>query len=102
MAVACGLRRRRRAAAPRVAAAARAVAYAVDTTVAAPGQARALARAPAARGARRLRPLGHGLVEHDGEVVLAPASGREDDPSCRCGRPAAVRAGLPLSPVTLE
>ena len=88
-----------------LAGAARTIAYAVDHTFrqsdrlrSRPGGGRRLRRRPAER-----RPLADGVVEQDGEVVLARAADPASDPPLVLrAAAAAAQAGLPLAPRTLD
>ncbi|KQU70596.1 [protein-PII] uridylyltransferase [Phycicoccus sp. Root101] len=85
-----------------VATAGRTIAYALDGTVRRAGQSQ---RARTLRvGPRRpqLNPLGFGMFEHDGEVVLGPRSTLSTDPLLPLrAAVVAARNNLPIAPTTL-
>jgi [protein-PII] uridylyltransferase len=86
-----------------VADAGRSIAYALDGTLRRAGQSQ---RARTLRiGPRRpqMRPLGHGLFESDGEVVLGSGRLLDADPHLPLrAAVVAARATLPIAPTTLE
>src|SRR6476660_2889138 len=85
-----------------VASAGRHIAYALDGTLRRAGQSQ---RARTLRvGPRRpqLNPLGFGMFEHDGEVVLGPRSSLSTDPLLPLrAAVVAARNNLPIAPTTL-
>ena len=85
-----------------VSTAARAVAYALDGTVRRAGQSQRARTLRVGPRRPRLNPLGYGLFEHDGEVVLGPRSAVASDPLLPL-RAASVagRSNLPIAPATL-
>ncbi|WP_083454836.1 [protein-PII] uridylyltransferase, partial [Nostocoides japonicum] len=86
-----------------VSTAGRVIAYALDGTVRRAGQAQ---RARTLRvGPRRpaMNPMGFGLFESDGEVVLGSGSSLDTDPLLPLrAAVVAARAGLPIAPTTLR
>jgi [protein-PII] uridylyltransferase len=84
-----------------LAGAARTVAYAVDHTFRQADRLRQ--RRPRSRRPAERRPLADGVVEQDGEVVLARATDPAADPALVLrAAAAAAQAGLPLAPRTLD
>ncbi|MDF2093971.1 [protein-PII] uridylyltransferase [Knoellia sp. 3-2P3] len=85
-----------------VSTAARTVAYALDGTVRRAGQAQRARTLRVGPRRPRLNPLGYGLFEHDGEVVLGPRSAVASDPLVPLrAAVVAARHSLPIAPTTL-
>lgn len=83
--------------------AARTVAYALDGTLRRALQAQRARRLSVGPRRPQLVPLGYGLYRHDGEAVLGPSADVAGDPVLPLRAAAvAARAGLPLSPTTLQ
>lgn len=82
--------------------ASRTVAYALDGTVRRAGQAQRARTLRVGPRRPRLNPLGYGLFEHDGEVVLGPRSAVATDPLLPLrAAVVAARHNLPIAPTTL-
>jgi [protein-PII] uridylyltransferase len=85
-----------------VSTAGRTLAYALDGTVRRAGQAQRARTLRVGPRRPRLNPLGYGLFEHDGEVVLGPRSAVATDPFLPLRAAAvAARSSLPIAPATL-
>ena len=85
-----------------VSTAARTVAYALDGTVRRAGQSQRARTLRVGPRRPRLNPLGYGLFEHDGEVVLGPRSAVATDPLLPLrAAVVAARNSLPIAPTTL-
>ncbi len=85
-----------------VSTAARTVAYALDGTVRRAGQSQRARTLRVGPRRPRLNPLGYGLFEHDGEVVLGPRSAVATDPLLPLrAAVVAARHTLPIAPATL-
>jgi [protein-PII] uridylyltransferase len=87
----------------RVSEAGRAIAYASDVGWRAVERTlRSRSRVPLLRRAPRRRPLADGVVEHDGQAVLARDAAVDDPVLALRAAAAAAQAGLPLATSTLE
>lgn len=86
----------------RVSQAGRTVGYALDATARRAGQAQRARTLRVGPRRPRLNPLGHGLYEHDGEVVLGPRAAIGADPLLPLRTAVvAARHDLPIAPTTL-
>jgi [protein-PII] uridylyltransferase len=85
-----------------VSTAGRTVAYALDGTVRRAGQSQRARTLRVGPRRPRLNPLGYGLYEHDGEVVLGPRSAVASDALLPLrAASVAARNNLPIAPATL-